>query len=644
MVNLVKKLDSNVTGIRICEEASIGVLPPAAQQVWYPLEPNSYTDFGAATKTVARMPINPSRQLRKGVLTDLDPAFGIANDLTQDGLTRHLQGFFVADLREDFDTNAYNAKNGSGGVNGVVAASHKFKLNICNATLVANDLVFSSGFASNANNGLNVVSSFASAAAGGVLTSAANYSDGDTVTIGSRVYTFNTVLAAGDGKVKIGASEAASITNLVNAINKSGGTPGTDYNVTAADPNVTAAAAAHTVTVTAINKGYGANAVASTTTSAATWGSATLTGGTADVVVVATSVVDEASPPAVARFERVGHQFASGDLTVANNSINLPTYSSAAVNLTTLPLIPGQWIWVGGDAAGVEFATLANNGWARLRSVASGAFTVDKTSSELVTDAGTGKTVQIFWGKMLQNEATPALQKRRTYASERTLGNPDMSNPTAPQAEYVMGATPNEMTVNMTTADKVTFDLTFMGTDYSTIDTTGTPLSAVGGASAPSIVSQDAFNTTSHVVRAKMSVLSPTDSAPISLFAEITELKFSVKNNNKANKAIGKLGPFEISFGFFEGSGTVQAYFNQVAAIQAVRTNADVSIDLALAENNKGIVFDLPLLTLSTKGLDVKINEPIMLPINLTMGADRNFNTTMVMSFFDYLPNAAMPV
>ncbi len=445
--------------------------------------------------------------------------------------------------------------------------------------------------------------------------------------------------------MKIGASILASLTNLASALNLTAGN-GTTYVAAAQNPNVSGVAATLTLTVTARFKGYGANAITTTVgggnTGDATWGSPTLTGGSAIVVLVNTGVVDETAG-ASARFERVGHQFAASDLTVVNDGIDLPSYVSGAVTLTNLPLIPGQWLWVGGDSAVDEFAIPANNGWARIRSISATAFTVDKTSSELVTDSGTAKTIQIFWGKVLQNEATPSIQVRRTYAAERTLGNPDMNNPTAPQAEYVMGSVPNELTVNMTTAEKITFDMTFLGTDYSTIDTNGVVLSQVGGASAPAIVSEDAFNTTSHVVRAKMSVLSNVDSAPTSLFAEITEFKFTVKNNDKANKAIGKLGPFEITFGFFEGSGSVQAYFNQVAAVQAVRNNADVSIDFAVANNNKGILFDLPLLTLSTKGLDVKINEPIMLPIDMTMGADRNFNTTMLMEFFDYLPNLAMP-
>jgi hypothetical protein len=117
----------------------------------------------------------------------------------------------------------------------------------------------------------------------GVLTSSANYGTSDTVTIGTRVYHF-VASPAVDGDVRIAGSESASITNLANAINNSGGIPGTDYVVTAADPNVTAVAAAHTLTVTALNTltAAQANSVATTdamTTGNGVWGHVTLTGG-----------------------------------------------------------------------------------------------------------------------------------------------------------------------------------------------------------------------------------------------------------------------------------------------------------------------------------------------------------------------------
>lgn len=113
---------------------------------------------------------------------------------------------------------------------------------------------------------------------------ASNVSNGDTVTIGSKVYTFQTVLTNVDGNVKIGATAALSLTNLFNAINNvsESGTPGTDY-ATAMTTNTQVVASNPTSTtlyVQSLTAGTAGNSIATTETSAQlSWGAATLTGG-----------------------------------------------------------------------------------------------------------------------------------------------------------------------------------------------------------------------------------------------------------------------------------------------------------------------------------------------------------------------------
>ena len=119
------------------------------------------------------------------------------------------------------------------------------------------------------------------ATATAVLTSSANYADGETVVIGllaggTKTYTFQSTLTDTDGHVHVGASEAASILNLHHAINGTGGTAGTDYAAsTTAHPDVTATDnGTHALTITANEVGAAYNVITTPEPSAVQVGAA----------------------------------------------------------------------------------------------------------------------------------------------------------------------------------------------------------------------------------------------------------------------------------------------------------------------------------------------------------------------------------
>jgi hypothetical protein len=122
----------------------------------------------------------------------------------------------------------------------------------------------------------------------GVLTSDnTNVANNDTVTIGSRVYTFKTTLTDGivANEVLIGADADASLTNLVRAITRTG-TAGTDYgSATTINSQVTASAvAAHAITLTSKTADFASNSIATTETSAhLSFANTTLIGGSGGV-------------------------------------------------------------------------------------------------------------------------------------------------------------------------------------------------------------------------------------------------------------------------------------------------------------------------------------------------------------------------
>ncbi len=511
---LVNKIDSNVTGLRIAEELSLGVLP--GTPIWTPYEPNSYSDFGGQITTIARTPISEGRQRKKGVVTDLDASGGFNTDLTQINIQDILQGFMFADLRPKTEFG------GASEITGVTTAPETYTAAAGLDAYALNNMVHAAGFTNAANNGLKVV-----------------------------------------------------------------------------------------------------------------------TVATATVLTVAETLVAE-TPPATATLVEVGVQGADDDIDVIVTG-SLPVLQFQGVgDWTDFGLIPGEWIFVGGDVADNQFANAVNNGFKRIFSITATDLTLDKSDADMVSDVSAGaKNIQIFFSRVLKNESTSTLIKRRSYQAERTLGAPDDAIPAEIQSEYIVGAVPSEAVFNITQADKITVDLSFVGTDNE--QRTG----AVGVKSGtrPSIVEADAFNTSSDFTRIRLAIVEAADEAPVPLFAFVTELSVTVSNNLTPNKAVSVLGAFDITAGIFAVSASMTAYFSDVAAVSAVRNNSDITLDLAIVKANAGIILDLPMIALGDGRANIEADAPITLPLTVEAATgskyDTTFDHTLMLNFFDFLPNAA---
>lgn len=124
----------------------------------------------------------------------------------------------------------------------------------------------------------------------GVLTiGGVNLVDTETVTIGTKVYTFQASLTDADGNVDIGGTVEASIDNLVAAINLSGGVAGTDYATSMSiNTNVQAVKASATTMLISHKTGQTDAAVATTdgiTDAANVWGAVTTEADTVGTIL-----------------------------------------------------------------------------------------------------------------------------------------------------------------------------------------------------------------------------------------------------------------------------------------------------------------------------------------------------------------------
>lgn len=505
----VLKQASNNTGLSLAREITPGVVDGTVS--WLSQEPNSYKDFGAKYKTVARSPINSSRQNKKGVTTDLDATGGWQEDLTAPAFASKAEGLFYADFR----------KKGDAAVTAVNAGNDEYTTTN-GAAYVAGDLLFASGFAVAANNGLKHV----------------------------------TASAAGE-------------------------------------------------------------------------------------VTVLEALADEAVAPEGAMITRVGFVFAAGDLTYTAAT---KTLASTAKDFTTLGLIIGEWLFVGCDAGGVDQLG-SNLGFARIASITAHAIVLDKIqplvsttgTAGVIADSSGNNAAYMFFGRVVKNELDTGI-KHYTFQAERTLGKDDtaaLNN----QAEYITGSVIDEAVFTFNSADKATVDWTLM----SRRSETRTSAQGPKPGKRPALTAASAFNTSTDVKRTAIQLVG--SDAP--LYAYLMDLSITIKNNNKANKAIGYLGAIDMTEGNFEVSAAVTAYFANVSAAQAIENNKNVTLDTILARENHGIIFDIPLVSLSDGLPKIAANEAIQLPLDIdaATAASINPNTdyTMMVMFFDYLPTAVAP-
>lgn len=339
--------------------------------------------------------------------------------------------------------------------------------------------------------------------------------------------------------------------------------------------------------------------------------------------------------------EVVGFQAPSDDFAIAVSG-GVVTLTSATVDLRDLGLTGGEWIFIGGDSAATRFDKVGNNGFKRIRQIEENSMVIDQSDTTMEADAGTGKTIQIFIGRFLKNETGTNI-KRRTYHLERTLGAPDDAQPSQVQAEYLIGAVPNEVTLNIETADKITIDFGFLATDAMTRSASDGLLTGT----RPALLDADAFNTSSDVASMRISIVNPANNSPSPLFGYVDSMSITINNNASLNRAVGVLGAFEVSVGTFEVSAETNAYFDTVAAVEAVRQNRDVQLYAAFAFDNQGFVLDIPLIAPAGGRPEVAQDEPIMIPLEANAATAAklhgDLDHTLSWTFFYYLPNIANP-
>jgi len=604
-----QKQDANLVGFYKIREATLGQVP--ATGAWQTREPNSFDDLGAEYTKVARRPFSPSRQRRKGSTTDMDADGGYNEDLTQHNMQGELEEFFFANLRRTAEV--------------VTPAQFNKTFTVVAATDIATVV---GGHGLSNGDGPFRVTSTTTLPAG--LSAVTNYW---AIVLSSTTFQFATSYAN---------ALAGTTVNVTDA--------GTGTHTATSAPQVASANDSYTV------KNVPTGVVTGTILNATGYGLSANNGlkdvlsVTASQILVSQNLTDEAAPPQGAQLKTVGHWFAVNDLTM-NVLESSPGVISGFQLVTTagsfLPyaLVPGSWIFIGGDAADTFFAGLDGlrlGGYARIAvdgiSSNGKVLTFDKATFTPENNTGNGKSIKVYFSDVIKNEDDPDLIVRFSSVLERTLGR----DADGIQSEYLTGSVASELTWNSPLANLVNLDMAYICQRASLRSGAEGPLINRAGNTVLKAPGEDAFNTTSNVYRLRMAMIDPTTMSPSPFFARVTEWTATINNNVSSAKAQGVLGGFDTTVGNFDVDAEVTAYFSTLEVINAVKCNWDVTFDAIYAKANGGIYMDIPLVSLGGGRLDIEQDAAIMVPLQAA-AAESPFGHTALIGWFDYLPTAAMP-
>ena len=333
------------------------------------------------------------------------------------------------------------------------------------------------------------------------------------------------------------------------------------------------------------------------------------------------------------RVQAIGYQFAAGtaEMQVVGGKARL-NRKSGTVDWTTLGLSVGEWIFIGGDDTAYKFDTppqgkKPTNGFARISSVSASGFDLDDTTFVPEVDAGAGKTIQIFFGSFLHNGNT-----KRTFTVERILGQDASSNETA---DYVIGALPNEMTINFEAESIVNADYTFVPLDSFTVDFGDTICSQETGVFRVPRTGVGGFATQVDVYRVKLQLKDTVDD----LFAFVNSGSVAITNNVEGQTALGYRSYIGQNVGSFEGSGSVEALFQNVKAIAAIHDNKSLFFNIisVAKDTRQGLVLDLPEVTVAGQP-GVELDTNITLPLDLSAAEDPVLNYTTSVTLMPHVP------
>ncbi len=356
----------------------------------------------------------------------------------------------------------------------------------------------------------------------------------------------------------------------------------------------------------------------------------TAAGTTTALTAAGQGLVDE-TPPANAQVELAGvRPETTSDLSIVVTGASAVLTSAADIpDFSVLGLTVGQFIHLGGITSGTQFTTCV--GFARVELIGTTTLTLDKLDSTVVTDTGTGDTVDLLFGRFVRNVPVDnALYLEQFITFEMTF--PNLGNPSGDRYQYSLDNLCNTAAFNLPLTDKSTVTFGFVGTDTDN----PTDTQKAGAAAAISPNKTAAFGTTSTGL-ARLQLADLSDNQYGACFKSLT---LSLDNQVTPEKCLATLGAQFMNSGNFLVDIESQLLFTEQTIIDAIRSNTTVTLDFRLDNDDGAIVLDIPNMTIGGGDREFPLNESVLINVTgMAFGAsDNTYTYSLGSSIFPVTP------
>jgi hypothetical protein len=348
--------------------------------------------------------------------------------------------------------------------------------------------------------------------------------------------------------------------------------------------------------------------------------------GTSTGTEIKTTGLAAETPSGTVSVEVCGVQGGTADIGM-NASGHL---TSTTLDFTTLGLVADvSKVKVGGSTTVTQFATAACNCWATVDAISANLLTLKWHTETPAADAGTGKTIQLFFGRAYRNVALD----HADYLEPSWHGEKEDQGVGAANAAvytYAEGMHIGQVQIAMPLQSKVEVTTSFVGMDITDPVLVASRVAGPSAAYAP--LATNLFDTANDMVSARVMDGSSE------VIAEINSMNLTISHGVTPKNVLATFGAVGAIFGKIRPSASMEIYYNDSAIHTGIRANTTYRAEAILKNDQCAIAFDLPTVTLRGGAMSYAANSPVMVSLDLPAHRDPATNIVMIMNVFPYVP------